>query len=323
VNGCSGIGTGWSTELPCFNPCDIIRAIKLNLKGGEMDLIPWYRGFSGTIVKLTETSFLTKGCYEIHNNNKLVVTELPIGIWTDKYKEYLETITIDTKIKSNKQIIRSYNTYCTDVKVHFEIMCGSDVLHNLNVYDEKIHMTKLEKVFKLGSLLNISNMVLYDPNSKIKKYNNVSEIITDYSKKRLSVYDERIKYIINGLKKELDILKYKALFIKEFIENTIKVIKTKKEVIIEQLKTKEYPEVNNNYDYLLKMPIYNLTQDKIDEFNNKLKNKEEELDKLNITNNTEMWNNELNDLEEYMKKNNYNCLVKTIKKKLIKKKKVN
>ena len=64
------------------------------------------------------------------------------------------------------------------------------------------------------------------------------------------------------------------------------------------------------------MPIYNLTQDKIDEFNEKLQNKEQELEKLKTTNNKEMWISELDDLDNFLKKNKYETRVKT---KLIKK----
>jgi DNA topoisomerase-2 len=311
VNGCYGIGTGWSTEIPCFNPCDIIRAIKLNLNKNEneMELKPWYRGFQGSITKLTEKSFLTKGRYEI-KTNKLVITELPIGMWTDKYKEFLESITVDSKTKSNKQIIRSYNTYCTDVKVHFEIICSNDIMHTLNVYDDNIKMTKLEKTFKLCSVLNITNMVLYDPKNKIKKYNSINEIIKVYCSKRITTYEERIQYIINGLKKELNILKYKALFIKEFIENTIKVIKTKKDIIIDQLKAKEYPQVNETYDYLLKMPIYNLSQEKIDELNDSLKKKEEELEYISNQTPKSLWTKELDGLLTIFTKEGLNQITK-------------
>ena len=48
VNGCQGIGTGWSTKIPCYNPADIVENINNLIEGKPMkDLIPWYRGFTG------------------------------------------------------------------------------------------------------------------------------------------------------------------------------------------------------------------------------------------------------------------------------------
>jgi DNA topoisomerase-2 len=325
VNGSSGIGTGWSTEVPCFNPLDIIDNINNYLNGVPMkEIVPWYNGFTGTIVKLTETSFLTKGKYEI-SGNKLIVTELPIGKWTDKYKEDLENMIIDIKNKSTKQIIRSYLTYSTDVKVHFEIMCDASVLAKLDVYDEKLNMTKLEKTFKLCSTISTNNMVLYDDKSSIKRYKNVLSIIENYCNVRKHYYQLRIDYIIKGLTEQIDILSHKARFIGEFINNTINIIKTKKEVIIEQLKTKKYPEVLGNWDYLLKMPIYNLSQDKIDELNDQLANKEQELADINAQTPSSLWKNELNKLSHVLPTTLSKLLGETpIKKKLkiVKKKKV-
>ena len=52
VNGMVGIGTGWSTNIPQYNPKDIIINIKRNLNEGSYNtLIPYYRGFKGTIIK--------------------------------------------------------------------------------------------------------------------------------------------------------------------------------------------------------------------------------------------------------------------------------
>ena len=144
------------------------------------------------------------------------------------------------------------------------------------------------------------------------------EILVDYCDKRLHIYDERIKYIINGLEKELDILNYKVNFITEFIENTIKIIKTKKDIIIDQLKTKEYPEVNGNYDYLLKMPIYNLSQEKIDELNDAVKKKHEELEHISNHTPKSLWKEELNALLKLFTKDGFNKHSKIKKIKIVK-----
>ena len=240
-------------------------------------------------------------------------------MWTDKYKCDLESLIIDTKTTTakSKQIIRSYNTYCTDVKVHFEIICDAATLVKLDVYDEKLGMTKLEKTFKLCSTISGRNMVLYDANSKIKKYDSVLEIIAEYCDVRKKFYQLRIDFIIKGLLETIDLLQQKARFIKEFIDNTIKIMKVKKDVIIEQLKEKKYPEVNGNWDYLLKMPIYNLSQEKIDELNTQLANREEELAEIKSHTAESLWKHELSGLLDDIT----NSSIITKKKVLIKKKK--
>ncbi len=50
VNGSNGIGTAWSTFIPNHNPVDIITGIRSLLAGeGVPEILPWYRGFRGTI----------------------------------------------------------------------------------------------------------------------------------------------------------------------------------------------------------------------------------------------------------------------------------
>jgi len=53
VNGASGIGTGYSTSIPCHNPIDIINILRQKLKGGFDEdvpfIFPWYNGFNGVI----------------------------------------------------------------------------------------------------------------------------------------------------------------------------------------------------------------------------------------------------------------------------------
>lgn len=52
VNGAEGIGTGWSSNVPCFNPRELIANIRRMLNDQEPhELKPWYRGFKGTIEK--------------------------------------------------------------------------------------------------------------------------------------------------------------------------------------------------------------------------------------------------------------------------------
>ena len=61
INGSQGIGTGWSTDIPKYNPLDILANIKNNLEGnGYIDMIPYSHGFKGTISKKTDKTFISK-----------------------------------------------------------------------------------------------------------------------------------------------------------------------------------------------------------------------------------------------------------------------
>ena len=297
INGSQGIGTGWSTDIPKFNPLDIIDNIKSYLSGTEYkEMIPYSYGFKGTITKKSNNIYVSKGLYEV-KENKIIINELPIGMWTDTYKTFLESLVIDTKNKSKKQIIRYYNSYSTDTDVKFEIIMNEDEIWDLNKYSEQIGMTHLEKTFKLVSQINLSNIVAFNSHKKIVKYKSINTILDEFCELRLDFYDKRKTYLLDKLTQEIDVLSIKIRFINEFIDNKIIINNKSKTNIIEQLEKGKYPKENDNYDYLLKMPIYNLTKDKIDEFNTNLENKQEEHKTLSSKDNKQLWINDLNILE--------------------------
>ncbi len=94
VNGADGIGTGWSTSVPQFNPRDVIAAVRARLEGDALpELTPWYRGFTGKIERKggpDGTSYVTTGVAEVAEGGaSMTITELPIRRWTQDYKQML------------------------------------------------------------------------------------------------------------------------------------------------------------------------------------------------------------------------------------------
>eukprot|EP00913_Durusdinium_trenchii_P026192 g24572.t1 len=87
VNGADGIGTGWSTSVPNYNPRDIIQMLRKLIKKQKtsVSLSPWYRGFKGSIEPNPDPEkggFEVAGIVEKISNNQLDITELPIKKWT-------------------------------------------------------------------------------------------------------------------------------------------------------------------------------------------------------------------------------------------------
>lgn len=57
VNGAEGIGTGWSTTIPNFNPKDIVANLRRLMDGEPQEpMHPWYRGFKGAITEVPTKS---------------------------------------------------------------------------------------------------------------------------------------------------------------------------------------------------------------------------------------------------------------------------
>lgn len=88
VNGADGIGTGWRSKVPNFNPREIVENLRLMLNNEEpMIMKPWYKNFRGTIEDCTEQRYVINGEISITDEDEVEITELPVGTWTQVYKE--------------------------------------------------------------------------------------------------------------------------------------------------------------------------------------------------------------------------------------------
>jgi DNA topoisomerase-2 len=120
VNGSYGIGTGYMTSVPNYNPLDIIRNIKAKLKGKSQNpLRPYYRNFKGEIetIDASKGKFNTVGLANWVGNSHFVhITELPIGVWTQNYKT-----NVLEKLANVDGLIRQVNELHTDEFVNFKV----------------------------------------------------------------------------------------------------------------------------------------------------------------------------------------------------------
>jgi len=302
INGAEGIGTGFSTQVLPYNPLDLIDNIKNMMEGKPLkDLKPYFHGFKGKITQDDKT-YVVQGIHEITGSD-LIITELPVGVWTSTYKEYLN------ELEEKKEVIKFVNNN-TDEDVHFKITVDGKKLDD---WSEK----ELLQKFKLVKKISVTNMHLYDEEDKIKKYNNVNDILKEFYQIRLDAYSTRKKYYLNKYKQELDVLRYKMKFIEEVLDEKIKFFRQKTDFVNEQLTKKKYPMVDNKYDYLVDMPIKSFTYEKIDELKEKINNKETEMKILDSKSEKQIWNEELDEFKiAYVKE--YNPLVTKVSVKQIK-----
>ena len=314
INGTEGIGTGFSTKIPCFNPLDIVNCIRYLLKDKEMSIIsPWYKHFKGKILipewdgkQYNEINKrYSKGIYNI-KGNIIIVDELPLGIWTNNYKEFLENL-----IEKDKYI-DSYISHSTDVLVKFEIKCKKDIISSLG--------DKLEDIFKLreSKQVNTSNMHLYNINGKIKKYDIIHNILTDWYNTRLPYYQKRYDYLIERLKYDLMIILAKIKFINGIINEEIVIFKKEDDEVNAILEAYELPKIskinfedlkdNNdekNYNYLLNMTMRTMTKKKMDELNKQKNDIKVQLEILEEKTPKDLWCEDLDEFEKlYCKINN-------------------
>ena len=349
INGSEGIGTGWSSSVPKYNPIEVAENLMLKMDGKEMkELMPWYKGFNGDVKESVNNSnnnssgkgksYVISGSISVldESEQSVEINELPIETWTRDYKSFLEKNHVDNNNSSggNSSAASSHNKefevedikeYHADNRLSFIVKLTKDS------YDKVKAMSHEERIktFKLSTTVSTSNMVLFDSNSKIKKYANVNEIINDFYTVRLDLYTKRKEYLLDKVGFALAKNENKRKFISLVINNEIqfKQYKNKNE-LIEVLKSKgiatlkelkrKYAKafqvnsteviVDNNsnsnstndeddkdYDYVMNMNLWSLTNDKINELDNAIKKDKEEFDYLNKNTVFDLWKKDLSE----------------------------
>ena len=322
VNGMVGIGTGFSTNIPLFNPYKIINNIKRKLNGDKYYVMhPYYNNFKGTIaLKPNEKNiYITKGVYKVYpSDNKIIITELPIGKWTDDYIKFIQD-NINLSKDHDNNFITDYENHSTDTTVNIICKVTDEFIFDHEHYNIKEDgITYVEKMLKLTSNRSLTNIHLYNGNNQIQKYDTIYKVMDEHYIKRHSLYHERKEYLLNILKNKIIIIESKVKFINEIIDETFIINKRTKKDIIEQLYNKEYVILNDNvitltkdiklnkigndYDYLIKMPLYSLSQDKIDELTKELEKNNNEYNILENKTVKDMWVTELDSLTEQLKR---------------------
>lgn len=322
-NGNKGIGTGYSTSIPSYNPKTIVKYMINKLTNKPLpSLIPYFHGFEG-VTKVVDGQVFTKGRYEIINYKTILISELPIGTWIDKFKKKLDDIVTELnspikdknkdKNKTDKKTpkytefigVKSYRSQSTESKAHFEIEVDPNVLHNwlktaASIQRRKEFSDNIEKKFGLVGKISLTNMHLYSPETNaVKKYSSPEEIFEEFIYYRRKIYVQRKDYILNKLKNEMDILSEKVRFINYVINDTLDIRKHTKSELQEWLDNKDFKkDENNGYNYLVGMPMYQITKDMVEQLNQSFNDKKEEHQVLFDKSIEDIWLNDLHILDK-------------------------
>lgn len=327
VNGADGIGTGWMTRIPNYNPREIVDNLKRMIDGREpKHMVPWFKNFKGVIEELEANKYVLSGEISELSETKLEITELPIRTWTQAYKESVMEPLLNGSEKVAAQIT-DYKEYHTDKTVKFIVNMAADKLR-------AAEKTKgLHTFFKLQTTISTNSMVLFDHNGCLKRYEDELQILQEFFDLRLNYYDKRKKYLEGMLEAEALRLSNQARFILEKCDGSLTVENKKKKNMIAELQRKNFDpdpvkkwksvqakaeaamlEIqmdsesdsdleedakDADFDYLLGMAMWSLTQEKKDELLRKKEEKHKELEKLRGTSKEQLWRN---DLAEFLEK---------------------
>ena len=327
VNGSDGIGTGWSSNVPNYNPREIIANLRKMIAGEEpSSMKPWYRGFTGTITPKSASQFTLAGNFECVGESTVVITELPVGKWVSDYKSTLESWTVGSLSAGASDeakvvpFIKDFKENHTDTTVKFTVTV--DPAQFAEIYHGP---GGLQKKFKLDGSLATSNMHMFDSNSVIRKYETELDVLQSFYDVRIEHYAKRKAHLLSVMTEEWEKLDNKVRFILAVIDNKLIVSNRKKNELLSELAKKGYKafddkkdrseaaeterEVDEDdstptaalergYDYLLSLKLWSLTMERVEALKIQAAAKRRELDALLAKTAEDLWTEDLDALEQ-------------------------
>ena len=313
INGCRGLATGWSTNIPSHHPIDVIDWLlyKLEDKPKKPDpLIPYFNGFRGLVeIKTAKTkeeaenlaeanregaefdealeddedqkesekavedllqksqrvrgrSLITIGNFEILNENPkdntvdLRVTELPIGRFQKKYREWAEDLVEAGVIRDIRDAAKDKN------------------YPNLYMYGVPKDMANAAKLGLIRSQ-GMSNLVMIDDQGVPSPYKSVEHIMMKYMDAMYDMYDRLKAHRLGGFKESIKRLEDELAIIEAVCSGELKVIQVKRALVHQRM-----TELKLNIDIYHKIPLDSLDGEGIPKLLEKIEKLEEEYREL-------------------------------------------
>lgn len=296
LNGAMGIGMGWATTIHPHLFADVANAVRTWIAAGcksRKGLItyvekihPGWLGYTGEVTSdKHELRYYTHATLTRINDSTVRITELPMNYATSKLKVKLDELKDDKLIKSfsNKS-----GKYHVDFTVREN---GSSSVDSL----------------KLKTSHPVTNMVLFDSKGALRKFDTTVDIIQEFCQYRLGVYVKRKDYQLAKLRNELMMARNKQRFINEVNSKEIN-IRQKKAVLFEILEERKYDRcaIKTNtppsYRYLLDMKMWSFTDEFYDKLESEILKINSSVTELESTPVTEIWLDEIAQLEREYKK---------------------
>ena len=305
VNGISGIGTGFSCNIQPYYPLDLVKHLKNRLLGYAAyptpDFVPYYEGFKGEVKKIGDQKFMISGIYEKISDDKLRITELPVGTWTMPYITFLEGLmdgtTNEKTGKKTPPSIKDFTSMSTEVNVDITIQFPKGEMEKLESAVDSNGINGIQKLLKLTTTVTTTNMHMFNADRRLHKYATVEEVIDEFYVVRMKAYASRKAYLVNAVEARLVKLSNRAKYILATLEGTIDLRRKTKQQVSELLSSHNYVLIDGDYGYLTKMPMDSVTKENVDAILKEKQSCEEELAVLRATTEEQMWIAELDAFE--------------------------
>lgn len=266
VNGVRGIAVGFATSILPRDPKLLMQLTKKVVKNPNTNIgivPPSFPDFIGTVDHVEGNTWKVRGIVSENGANGFIISEIPYGEDRAGYVQILNDL-------CDRNIINDYDDACSGDGFKFVVKCS-------RAQKEEILAKDPIKVFKLEKQYT-ENLTMIGHDNKIKVFETVEDVIKYFVAYRLTAFGRSIEFDRDKINKKLIELKDKVKFIKSFINSEFDIRKMTKADLIKFIETNITTEPHGK-DFV-SIPVYNLTQDAVEAFENAIGDLEEELIRL-------------------------------------------
>lgn len=282
VNGAKQVGTGYACKVPCFRPEDLIAALERKLAQQPWQpLQPWYHKFTGTFSKVSPRGdFVSRGVVKAVSTRVWHITELPVRVWREKYKETLVKLLDDGVLESFHEKHRK-ETIC------FEVTLKADPDSTFDPY----------KVFKLQNrfVANLAVFTTHAGEKRVRTFDTVEELFEHWFAFRLPLYELRRQHLVQQLEQQIPFLQSKVEFIRVIVGGQLSLGR-KHQALSDDLEALHgVPKAF--HPRLFKMGMHSLTEEHVLKIERALADTRAQLEYYRTTTPRELWTKDLNKLK--------------------------
>lgn len=263
LNGGSGIAIGYASNILNREPIQVIKDCISYLKGGKISkLKPYLSEFKGTYTNdpNNHKKWLIQGIFEIENTTTVRITELPPSMTYEKIENHLDSLL------DKREIVNWENA--GKGKIDYIIKYTREKLATMSKED-------IDKHLKLSEYES-ENFTVLDEHGKLKIFDSAENILKYFVDFRLKYFYSRQSFQLNKIKNDIFKLEQQYKFVKAVIDGKILINNKKKDEIEKSIIAQKIEKFNDSYDFLLQLPIYSLTKEKLENLTESIKDKKVE-----------------------------------------------
>ena len=296
VNGSKGIGTGYSSDVPCYDLNKVIQAVRARVQGQPSDgdgWVPSWRGFKGSVTietnpQTNKRKAVTQGIVQKLDDNGYEITELPITMCQQDLKNKLEEL---SEGKRGEEPVKDYKEYNTVDNIRVQVWFRPGVVSDVS---------DVVRVLGLTDSIKLSNMHAFNSEGRIAKYDGPEAILDDYIPVRRALYVKRREHRINTLTEMVDALHEQAIFVRALCDGKLIVSRRPDEEVEKNMVALGIRR--ERVSELLGMSIRSQTECKVLALETKVEEVERELSAIKKATIEELWLLDLAALEAALSK---------------------